>query len=74
MLLLCKPSTKKGSASSGSGYSLKVIRQPYIVDRIRICELKDSSSLGFVYLNEYCVASSAFVLTASEPKIAKVSF
>ncbi|KAF7993225.1 hypothetical protein HCN44_006285 [Aphidius gifuensis] len=74
MLLLCKPSTKKGSASSGSGYStgsLKVIRQPYIVDRIRICELKDSSSLGFVYLNEYCVASSAFVLTASEPKIAK---
>uniref|UniRef100_A0A0C9QY91 PLEKHG5_0 protein n=2 Tax=Fopius arisanus TaxID=64838 RepID=A0A0C9QY91_9HYME len=74
MLLLCKPSTKKASASSGSGGTvgaLKVIRQPYVVDRIRIYELKESSSLGLVYLNEYGVASAALVLTASEPKLAK---
>ncbi|XP_063992097.1 pleckstrin homology domain-containing family G member 5 isoform X2 [Diachasmimorpha longicaudata] len=74
MLLLCKPSTKKASGSGGSGSTagaLKIIRQPYVVDRIRIYELKESSSLGLVYLNEYGVASAALVLTSSEPKLTK---
>ncbi|XP_034941032.1 pleckstrin homology domain-containing family G member 5-like [Chelonus insularis] len=75
MLLLCKPSTKKGSVTGGSGGSagnLKIIRQPYVIDRLRIHELKESCSLGLVYLNEYGVASAAFILTACEPKLAKV--
>ncbi|XP_043290107.1 pleckstrin homology domain-containing family G member 5 [Venturia canescens] len=74
MLLLCKTSTKKASGSSSSGTGLgglKVIRQPYVVDRIRIHELKEPTSVGLVYLNEYGAASGAFVLSASEPKLAK---
>lgn len=76
MLLICKPSTKKTSSSGaagGSGSGLKIIRQPYVVDRIRIYELKEPSSLGLVYLNEYGAASSALVLSTGEPKLAKVT-
>lgn len=76
MLLLCKTSTKKTSSSGSSGGAagnLKVIRQPYVVDRLRIHELKESSSFGLVYLNEYGVATAAFILSASEPKLAKVN-
>jgi hypothetical protein len=75
MMLVCKQSTKKASSSSGSGGSgggLKIIRQPYVVDRIRVHELKEASSLGLVYLNEYGAASAALVLSAGEPKLAKV--
>ena len=76
MLLICKPSTKKASSSSSTGSGgggLKIIRQPYVVDRIRVHELKEPSSLGLVYLNEYGAASAALVLSAGEPKLAKVS-
>ncbi|KAH0949766.1 hypothetical protein HN011_005014, partial [Eciton burchellii] len=62
MLLICKPSTKK---------TLKIIRQPYIVDRIRIHEVKEPSSLGLVYLNEYGTVSAALILSAGDPKLAK---
>ncbi|KAG7197203.1 hypothetical protein KM043_007279 [Ampulex compressa] len=74
MLLICKPSTKKTSSSGSAGNlggGLKIIRQPYVVDRIRIHELKEPSSLGLVYLNEYGAASAALVLSAGEPKLAK---
>ncbi|XP_076226443.1 uncharacterized protein LOC116429530 isoform X3 [Nomia melanderi] len=74
MLLICKPLTKKPSSggSSGSvGCALKIIRQPYVIDRIRIHELKEPSSLGLVYLNEYEAASAALVLSAGESKLAK---
>lgn len=76
MLLICKPSTKKASSSSNAGSGggvLKIIRQPYVVDRVRVHELKEPSSLGLVYLNEYGAASAALVLSAGEPKLAKVS-
>lgn len=75
MLLICKPSTKKTSsgAAGSAGGGLKIIRQPYVVDRIRIYELKEPSSLGLVYLNEYGAASAALVLSAGEPKLAKVT-
>ncbi|XP_077273390.1 pleckstrin homology domain-containing family G member 5 isoform X3 [Temnothorax americanus] len=62
MLLICKPSTKK---------TLKIIRQPYVVDRIRIHEVKEPSSLGLVYLNEYGTVSAALILSAGDPKLAK---
>nr|XP_034181809.1 pleckstrin homology domain-containing family G member 5-like isoform X3 [Osmia lignaria] len=74
MLLICKPSTKKTSSSGLSGTAggcLKIIRQPYVIDRIRIYELKEPSSLGLVYLNEYGAASAALVLSAGESKLAK---
>lgn len=75
MLLICKQSTKKTSSSSGAAAGasmLKVIRQPLVVDRIRLHELKEPSCLGLVYLNEYGAASAALVLHAGEPKLAKV--
>lgn len=74
MLLICKPSTKKTSSGlTGTvGGGLKIIRQPYVIDRIRIHELKEPSSLGLVYLNEYGAASAALVLSAGESKLAKV--
>ncbi|XP_068984929.1 pleckstrin homology domain-containing family G member 5 isoform X2 [Bombus flavifrons] len=74
MLLICKPSTKKTSSSGLTGTvggGLKIIRQPYVIDRIRIHELKEPSSLGLVYLNEYGAASAALVLSAGESKLAK---
>ena len=75
MLLICKPSTKKTSSSGLAGTiggGLKIIRQPYVIDRIRIHELKEPSSLGLVYLNEYGAASAALVLSVGESKLAKV--
>lgn len=63
MLLICKFSTKK---------TLKIIRQPYIIDRLRIHEVKELSSLGLVYLNEYGTVSAALILSASDSKLAKV--
>ncbi|KAK9307367.1 hypothetical protein QLX08_002266 [Tetragonisca angustula] len=74
MLLICKPSTKKTSSSGLAGTiggGLKIIRQPYVIDRIRIHELKEPSSLGLVYLNEYGAASAALVLSVGESKLAK---
>ncbi|XP_011341265.1 pleckstrin homology domain-containing family G member 5 isoform X3 [Ooceraea biroi] len=62
MLLICKPSTKK---------MLKIIRQPYTVDRIRIHEVKEPSSMGLVYLNEYGIVSTVLILSAGDPKLAK---
>ncbi|XP_025269415.1 pleckstrin homology domain-containing family G member 5 isoform X3 [Camponotus floridanus] len=62
MLLICKPTTKK---------MFKIIRQPYVVDRIRIHEVKEPSSLGLVYLNEYGTVSAALILSAGDPKLAK---
>ncbi|XP_072757846.1 pleckstrin homology domain-containing family G member 5 isoform X5 [Anoplolepis gracilipes] len=62
MLLICKPTTKK---------MFKIIRQPYVVDRIRIHEVKEPSSLGLVYLNEYGTISAALILSAGDPKLAK---
>uniref|UniRef100_A0ABD2XIC4 DH domain-containing protein n=1 Tax=Trichogramma kaykai TaxID=54128 RepID=A0ABD2XIC4_9HYME len=84
MLLVCKQSTKSKASSSsaaaatatgslgGGGGGLKVIRQPYVVDRIRMYELKEPSNLGMVYLNEYGTAAAALVLSVGEPKVAKL--
>ncbi|XP_053986480.1 pleckstrin homology domain-containing family G member 5-like isoform X2 [Hylaeus volcanicus] len=74
MLLICKPSTKKTSSSGLTGTTgggLKIIRQPYVIDRIRIHELKEPTSLGLIYLNEYGATSAALVLSAGESKLAK---
>lgn len=61
VLLICKSINKKSDR-------VKVIRQPFLVDRIVIQELKDSSGFIVIYLNEYKVASAVFVLFSSETK------
>ncbi|XP_023227591.1 uncharacterized protein LOC111628101 [Centruroides sculpturatus] len=61
MLLICKATGKKGD-------KVRVIRQPYIVDRLVLQELKDGSGLLVVYLNEYKVATTAFLLYTNESK------
>ena len=54
---------------------MKIIRQPFAVDRLLVSEInKDnqSSGLALVYLNEYHVVSTAFTLHSPEAKILKV--
>lgn len=65
MLLICKPSTKK---------MLRIIREPYVLDRIRIYELKKQpNNFGLTYLHDYGTLSAVFILSASDPKLAKVT-
>ncbi|XP_014218570.1 pleckstrin homology domain-containing family G member 5 isoform X2 [Copidosoma floridanum] len=68
MLLICKAAKK---VSSSASMTFKVIRQPYVVDRIRIHDLKENSGFAIIYLNEFGTTSAAFVLSASEPNLAK---
>ena len=54
---------------------MKIIRQPFIVDRLIVSEInKDGALVGLamVYLNEYRVASTAFSLHSHEPKVLKI--
>ncbi|GAB6031283.1 hypothetical protein CHUAL_009083 [Chamberlinius hualienensis] len=63
MLLVCKHIAKKGER-------MKVIRQPYLVDRLEVHELsKEPSGVFLVYLNELKVAITAFTLHSSESKL-----
>jgi len=66
MLLVCKPMGKKGE-------KMKVIRQPFVVDRLVTREFtKDTCSFGLVYLNEYGTASAALSFHSNEPKAVKM--
>jgi pleckstrin domain-containing family G protein 5 len=68
MLLICKPSTKKGGAT------MRVVRQPYLVDRLVISELqRETPSLAVVYKNEFDMAVAAFILQNNDSKKLKVS-
>ncbi|XP_076256020.1 uncharacterized protein LOC143193589 isoform X2 [Rhynchophorus ferrugineus] len=63
MLLICKPSTKKGGAT------MRVIRQPYLVDRLVIHELnRETPSLAVIYRNEFDMAVAAFILQSNDSK------
>ncbi|ODM90880.1 Pleckstrin y domain-containing family G member 5 [Orchesella cincta] len=66
MLLICKSTTRKGE-------KLKVIRQPYAVDRILTREfVKDTCAFGLVYLNEFGTADAALSLHGHESKLVKL--
>lgn len=66
MLLICKSTTRKGE-------KLKVIRQPYVVDRILTREfVKDACAFGLVYLNEFGTADAALSLHGHESKLVKL--
>ncbi|XP_002160739.3 pleckstrin homology domain-containing family G member 5 isoform X1 [Hydra vulgaris] len=43
----------------------RIIRPPYRLNKIVIRDIKDSNSILFVYLNEYGVLSTAFILQTS---------
>ncbi|KAM7358764.1 uncharacterized protein ACRADG_003612 isoform 6-T6 [Cochliomyia hominivorax] len=60
MLLVCKSIAKKGLGT------LKVIRQPYLTDRLIVQH--SNNLLSCVYLNEFQVAISAFTLQCTEAK------
>ncbi|RZC34774.1 pleckstrin -likey domain-containing family G member 5 [Asbolus verrucosus] len=63
MLLICKPSTKKGGAT------MRVIRQPYLVDRLAVSELhRETPSLAVIYKNEFDMAVAAFILQNNDSK------
>ncbi|GLV48672.1 dynein axonemal intermediate chain 2 [Carabus blaptoides fortunei] len=63
ILLICKPSSKKGGAL------MRVIRPPYLVDRLILQELsRETPSLALVYLNEFKTATAAFILQNNDMK------
>lgn len=67
MLLICKPSTKKGVAT------VRVIRQPYLVDRLVVSELhRETPSLAVIYKNEFDMAVAAFILQNNDAKKLRV--
>ena len=59
ILLICKSIGRKGD-------KVKVIRQPFLVDRIVTHELKEGSGFIVLYLNEFKVASAFFILYTNE--------
>ncbi|XP_053210054.1 pleckstrin homology domain-containing family G member 5-like isoform X11 [Panonychus citri] len=61
VLLICKSVGRKGD-------KVKVIRQPFLVDRIVTHELKDGSGFIVIYLNEFNVASAFFTLYTTETR------
>jgi hypothetical protein len=65
MLLICKSTTRQGD-------KMKIIRQPYMVDRLIPREYnKDPCSFGLVYLNEYGTAVAALSLHGRDNKLVK---
>ena len=62
LLLVCKSVNKK------SGDRVRVIRQPFIIDRVVTQELKDGSGFILLYLNEFRVANAILLLYSSDTK------
>ncbi|XP_065215741.1 pleckstrin homology domain-containing family G member 5 isoform X2 [Planococcus citri] len=66
MLLVCKAASKKSDSR------FKVLKQPFIIDRLVIHELpRDPPFLAVIYLTEYKVPATAFLLTCSDNKLLK---
>lgn len=69
MLLVCKTTTKKTEHRTAR---VRVLRPPYLVARLVVQELpRDPPTLAVVYLNEYKVATTAFLLSSPEAKLVK---
>lgn len=67
MLLVCKTMTRRAEGR------YRVLRQPYLVERLVVQELnRDPASLAIVYLSEYRVPCTAFLLSCSDTKALKV--
>ncbi|CAG2109422.1 unnamed protein product, partial [Medioppia subpectinata] len=62
LLLICKSVNKR------SGDKVRVIRQPFIIDRVVTQELKDGTGFVLLYLNEFRVANALLLLYSSDTK------
>lgn len=52
---------------------MRVIRQPYLVDRLVVTELsRETPSLAMIYKNEFDMAVAAFILQNNDAKKLKV--
>lgn len=60
-LLICKSTSRKGD-------KVRVIRQPFLVDRVVTHELRDGSGFIVIYLNELHVASAFLILYTPETR------
>ncbi|KAJ6219284.1 hypothetical protein RDWZM_005096, partial [Blomia tropicalis] len=60
IFLVCKPLKKSNDSK------MKIVRQPFITDRLVIRELKDGSGFLMIYLNELNVACTFLLLYTSE--------
>ncbi|CAG0924762.1 unnamed protein product, partial [Notodromas monacha] len=62
------------SGGADSTLKFKVVRQPFLVERLVIKELsgRDNAALAVVYLSEFKTATSAFILQAVDAKSCKV--
>lgn len=66
MLLICKVTR---------ACQLKVIRPPYLVNRLVVHELtRETPTIAVVYLSEYSTAIAAFLLITPDAKIIKVGY
>lgn len=61
ILLVCKTIAKRGQGM------LKVIRQPFFTERL-VVSITSNTTLSCVYLNEFDIAISAFILQCPEAK------
>ncbi|KAL7039814.1 hypothetical protein ACKWTF_000128 [Chironomus riparius] len=62
ILLICKQTAKKGHGN------LKVIRQPFMTDRLVIKLKEKENAIHCVYLNDFNMVIAAFVLQCTEAK------
>mgnify|MGYP005984331999 CR=1 FL=1 len=52
---------------------MRVVRQPYLVDRLVVSELqRETPSLAVIYKNEFDMAVAAFILQNNDSKKLKV--
>ncbi|KAH9407183.1 Rho guanyl-nucleotide exchange factor, partial [Tyrophagus putrescentiae] len=65
VFLVCKSLSKK---ASGSECKVKVVRQPFVTDRLVVRELKDGSGFLMIYLNELQVASAFLLLYTADTR------
>ena len=65
-----------GGSSTGSDSTVKfkVVRQPFLVERLVVKELsgRDNAAFALIYLSEFRTAVGAFILQASDAKGCKV--
>lgn len=62
MLLVCKQTAKKAHGN------LKIIRQPFMTDRLVVKLKEKENALHCVYLNDFNIVMAAFILQCNEAK------
>ncbi|XP_049769413.1 pleckstrin homology domain-containing family G member 5 [Schistocerca cancellata] len=71
-LLVCKPAGRRRGSASRAGATLRVVRPPYLVERLRVAELPSGLGVAVVYLSEWRTAVHAFTLSSNDPRTVRV--